>query len=75
MDRKQTFLDYKNVDFRSSPTLNFSKGLAHDFCVKFEMLTFDSYGKIGLEIASSHPLVTKPAFLYFKFSISDSRQI
>ena len=40
----------------------FSKGLAHDFCIKFEIFTFDSFGKISLEIALSHPLVTKPAF-------------
>ena len=53
----------------------FSKALAHDFCIKFEILTFDSFGKISLEIPLSHPLDTKPAFLYFKFSISDSRQI
>ena len=45
----------------------FSKGLAHDFCIKFEIFTFDSFGKISLEIALSHPLVTKPAFFTLNF--------
>ena len=39
------------------------------------MSAFDSFGKISLELVLSHPLVTKQAFLYFKFSIPDSRQI
>ena len=54
----------------------FSKGLAHDFCLKFECYYFSLFsGKISPEIVLSHLLVTKQAFPYFKFAISDSRQI
>ena len=36
LDRKQAFLDYKNVDFTWSSHWIFPEGLIHDFSQKFE---------------------------------------
>ena len=47
--RKQTFLDYKNIDFKQWPYWVFSKGLTHDFGQKLKFPFCLFLHKMGLK--------------------------
>ena len=67
LERKNTFLGYKNKKFKKSKNCIILKGLIHGFCTKisfFETSVF--YGKIGQENVFDHILERKNAFLTSK---------
>ena len=76
LDRKQAFLDYKNVDFTWSSHWIFPEGLIHDFGQKFEFFCCCfSLGKIGLAIVFGDVLDRNQAFPAYKNIDLYGRQI
>ena len=64
--RKQTFLDYKNIDFKQWPYWVFSKGLTHDFGQKLKISSLFVFAQNGLEIMFDDHLVRKEALPDYK---------
>ena len=64
LERKNTFLGYKNKKFKKSKNCIFLKGLIHGFWTKLSFFgTSFFYGKIGQENVFDHILERKNAFL------------
>ena len=64
--RKQTFLDYKNIDFKQWPYWVFSKGLTHDFGQNLEISSLFVFAQNGFEIMFDDHLVRKEALPDYK---------
>ena len=67
LERKKTFLGYKNKKFKNTKNWHFANRLTHGFGLKMTIFpTFLFLGNIGLENVFYHTLERKNAFLGYK---------
>ena len=71
LDRKQTFLNYQNIDFTQSPKLFFPKGLVH-YCGQ---KNWAKYKNAGSDVIIGYVLERKQAFLDYQNIDLHSHQI
>ena len=69
LDRKETFLGYKNKIFQSPKNRIFPKGLTHAFGKKMPILFFLVLVKTGVEIRVNNVLDRKETFFNYKNKI------
>ena len=72
LDRKETFLGYKNKIFQSPKNRIFPKGLTHAFGKKMPILSFLVLVKTGVEIRVNNVLDRREFFFNYKNKIFQS---
>ena len=72
LDRKETFLGYKNKIFQSPKNRIFPKGLTHAFGKKMPILSFLVLVKTGVEIRVNNVLDRRETFFNYKNKIFQS---
>ena len=66
LEKKDTFLAYKNKKFKKSKNAHFLKGLTHGFSTKMAIIPFFFLGNIDKENVFYDILERKNAFLGYK---------
>ena len=66
LDRKQAFLDYRNIDLKKPQNLHLSKGVSPWFWPNYEISLSLLLAKIGKENIFGNVLDRKRAFLNYK---------